>query len=249
MRSIISLLVMTLSVLNVSAQKNTSTVQESRYYSRATSAPATLDAEGFIRRWMVLEPVSKPNHTNIVFTDSYLREVFAKQYFKNQMTCMPKDGDKVKAVCETVDMPKDFRRVDPATLKHNFTTETLRWHKLDSKAYNLKLMRFGEEKKQRLYGVIYFVMTTISCDEDINDVRLSVGSNSASMWWIDGKEALILSGDRRMVADDGVSHRISLSKGTHVLRGCIINGPGMSDFCVRFLAENGTPVIENVKIK
>lgn len=222
---------------------------ESRYYAKASANAANPDADGFLRRWTVLEPISKPNHTNIVFTDSYLRETFAKEYFKGQATCVPKDGEKVKAICETVDMPKDFRRVDPSTLKHYFTKETLRWHKLDSKTYNLKLMRFGEEKKQRLYGVIYWVVTVVDCEEDLNDIRLSVGSNSASMWWIDGEEVLLMSGDRRMVADDATSHRLTLKKGIHVLRGAIINGPGMSDFCVRLMNAEGKPVTKGFTCK
>ena len=71
---------------------------------------------------------------------------------------------------------------------------------------------------------------------------MAVGSNAASMWWLDGKEALLLSGDRRMVMDDGVSNRLTLKKGKNIVRGAIINGPGMSDFCVRFLDEKGAPV-------
>ena len=72
----------------------------------------------------------------------------------------------------------------------------------------------------------------------MKDVRLAVGSNSASMWWLNGEEAMILSGDRRMVADDGISQRLTLKKGKNVLRGAVINGPGMSDFCVRFYDSN-----------
>ena len=34
----------------------------------------------------------------------------------------------------------------------------------------------------------------------MKDIRLAVGSNSASMWWLNGKEAVMLSGDRRMVS-------------------------------------------------
>ena len=74
------------------------------------------------------------------------------------------------------------------------------------------------------------------------NVRLAVGSNSASMWWLNGEEAVILSGDRRMVVDDVMSGRLNLKKGKNVLRGAVINGPGMSDFCVRFVKENGEPV-------
>ena len=74
------------------------------------------------------------------------------------------------------------------------------------------------------------------------EVRLAVGSNSASQWWLNGEEVLILSNDRRMVMDDCVSKRITLKKGKNVLRGAVINGPGMSDFCARFLDEAGNPV-------
>jgi len=71
---------------------------------------------------------------------------------------------------------------------------------------------------------------------------MAVGSNSASMWWLDGDEAAILSGDRRMVMDDCVSKRLTLHRGRNVIRGAVINGPGLSDFCVRFLDENGQPI-------
>jgi hypothetical protein len=74
------------------------------------------------------------------------------------------------------------------------------------------------------------------------DVRLAVGSNSASMWWLNGKQVLMLSGDRRMVKDDALSSRISLHRGRNILRGAIINGPGMSDFCVRLVNEKGQPI-------
>ena len=76
---------------------------------------------------------------------------------------------------------------------------------------------------------------------------MAVGSNSASMWWLNGEEAVILSGDRRMVADDAMSKRLTLTKGRNIIRGSVINGPGMSDFCLRFVDENGRPV-RNIKI-
>lgn len=128
-------------------------------------------------------------------------------------------------------------------------TEKLRWHKLDSKHYNFKLMRFGEHELKRLYGVIYWVVTVVSCEEEMKDVRLSVGSNSASQWWVNGEDVLLLSGDRRMVADDCMSHRITLNKGENIIRGAVINGPGMSDFCVRIVDENGKPVTDGYSIQ
>ena len=47
--------------------------------------------------------------------------------------------------------------------------------------------------------------------------------------------------------DDALSKRVTLKKGRNIIRGAVINGPGMSDFCVRFVDEDGAPV-RNVKI-
>ena len=187
----------------------------------AANAPAAQpDQEGFIRRWLLLEPIDKPNRGNTVFTDSYLREHFNTEYFKGQQTIVPKDGQKVKVT----------------------TKQTLTWHALDSENMNVKLFRFAEKWGQQVYGVLFWAVTIIDCPEDIENVRLAVGSNSASMWWLNGEETLLLSGDRRMVKDDAVSQRLTLKKGRNILRGAVINGPGMSDFCVRFIDEKGQPV-------
>ena len=45
-----------------------------------------------------------------------------------------------------------------------------------------------------------------------------------------------------MVLDDVVSKRLALHKGRNVIRGAVINGPGLSDFCVRLIDENGQPI-------
>ena len=44
------------------------------YFKTPTEAVATPDADGFIRRWNLLEPIGTPNRSNTVFTDSYIRE-------------------------------------------------------------------------------------------------------------------------------------------------------------------------------
>lgn len=221
----------------------------SDYFAPATATPATTDENGFIRRWTLLDPISKPNRSNTVFTDSYLNKVFYKEYFPKQFTIVPKDGQTVKANVE-IEVKKDnggdFRRMmAPPEIKNE--VQKLTWHAYDSKRYNVKLFRFASCTEQQVYGVLFWAVTTIECDEDIADVRLAVGSNSASMWWLNGEQTLVLSGDRRMVADDGMSQRVTLKKGKNVLRGAIINGPGMSDFCVRFLNEKGEPV-KGIKI-
>ena len=215
------------------------------------AAPAQPDAEGFIHRWLLLEPITKPNSGNTVFTDSYLREHFNREYFKGQQTIIPKDGQKVKAVFKQEQAPAGFGRgaqQTPEGPQVKTVTQNLTWHALDSENFNVKLFRFAEKWGTKVYGVLFWAVTIIDCDEAIENVRLAVGSNSASMWWLNGEEALLLSGDRRMVKDDAMSKRITLKKGRNILRGAIINGPGMSDFCVRFLDEKGNPV-KNYKVK
>ena len=218
-----------------------------KYFSAITTPSAQPDDEGFIRRWMLLEPIDKPNSGNTVFTDSYLREHFNREYFKGQQTILPKNGQKVTAVFKQEQAPAGFGRgfggqQQPAQPEVKTVKQTLTWHALDSENFNVKLFRFAEKYGEKVYGVLFWAVTIIDCDEDIENVRLAVGSNSASMWWLNGEEVLLLSGDRRMVKDDAMSPRLTLKKGRNILRGAIINGPGMSDFCVRFLDEKGNPV-------
>ena len=223
-----------------------------KYFSPVTTPSAQPDDEGFIRRWMLLEPIDKPNRGNTVFTDTYLREHFNMEYFKGQQTIVPKDGQKVKVSFQREEVPAGFGRgpqqQEPAKPVIKTVNQILTWHALDSENMNVKLFRFAEKWGQQVYGVLFWAVTIIDCDEDIEDVRLAVGSNSASMWWLNGEEVLLLSGDRRMVKDDAMSPRLTLKKGRNILRGAIINGPGMSDFCVRFIDEKGNPV-KNYSIK
>ena len=102
-------------------------------------------------------------------------------------------------------------------------SQKLAWHLLDSETYNVKLFRFAEKWGQQTYGSLFWAVTVIDCPEEIRDVRLAAGSNGASMWWLN-------------------SQRITLKEGRNILRCAVINGPGLSDMCVRFLDEKGAPV-------
>ncbi len=187
-----------------------------KYMVPATGKTATPDADGFVRRWLLLEPISKPHRSNNDFTATYLRELMGQTYFPGQISDkLPKDGAKVNK---------------------------LRWHAMDSRLFNVKLFRFASNLSPERYGMLYWMATAIYCEEDIPDVRLSAGSNGASFWWVNGQEALLMDGDRRMVVDDCASERITLKKGRNVIWGALINGPGLSDFCLRFLDQAGNPV-------
>jgi hypothetical protein len=77
----------------------------------------------------------------------------------------------------------------------------------------------------------------------MQNVRLAIGSNAASRWWLNGEPVISLNDDRQSVIDDGVSPRITLRKGRNVIRAAIINGGGATDFCARFLDENDRPLV------
>src|SRR5919199_34612 len=117
-----------------------------------------------------------------------------------------------------------------------------RKHLTVTASFNVKLFRFAYGLNMPVYGVLFWAVTVVNSPREMKDVRMAIGSNSASMWWLNGKEAVLLSGDRRMVMDDCVSARLTLNQGKNIIRGAVINGPGMSDFCVRFLDEKGQPV-------
>jgi hypothetical protein len=127
--------------------------------------------------------------------------------------------------------------------------DTLTWHSVDSKLFNIKLIRFatGTSNGQKRYGLIFNAFTVINCEQDIPNVRLAAGSNASSIWWVNGEKVLTLQADRRMVADDGMSKRITLKKGKNLVRAAVINGPGMSDMCARFYNEDGT-ILKNYTI-
>jgi len=189
------------------------------YFTPSGSIPGRPDEDGFLRRWLLLEPIDKPNRSNTVFTDSYVRTAMNAEYFPGQFTAVPRDGASVTVA-----------------------GRELAWHALDSANFNVKLFRFAYGLNKQTYGVLFWAVTVIESPREVRNARMAVGSNSASMWWFDGEEAVGLFGDRRMVMDDAVSRRLVIPKGRSVIRGAVINGPGLSDFCVRFIDKYGDPI-------
>lgn len=199
--------------------ENDTTRSIAPFFIPATESKKIPNSEGFIQRWLLLEPINKSIRSNLVFTDNYLKTQFETDYFPNQFTVIPKDQEKVKV-----------------------GEQELLWHALESPDFNLKLFRFAYGLRKQTYAVLFWAVTIVNSPREIKNVRLAVGSNGGSMWWLNGKEAVVLDGDRRMVMDDCVSTRLTLNKGKNIIRGAVINGPGLSDFCVRLLNEKGEAI-------
>ncbi|MCL5282922.1 MAG: acetylxylan esterase [Planctomycetes bacterium] len=179
------------------------------------SAGKAPGADGFVRRWLILEPI----RVNGQLTDSDVRAAVKKEYFPNQLTIIPHDGDKV-----TVG-----------------GTE-LTWHAVDTNDYNVNLYYFAYGLGKPTSNVLFWAVTIVNCPQKTPGVRLAIGSNAASVWWVNDQEVIGIYGDRQTVIDDGVSKRLTLEKGPNVVRCAIINGGGATDFCARFLDGEDRPL-------
>lgn len=191
----------------------------SRHFTPASGVKKVPNEKGFIQRWLVLEPVKKDIARNSILTDSYLRTTFSADNFSSDYTTVPEKGEMVKV-----------------------GNQELTWYALDSKTFNFNLYHFTYAIEKPRYGILVWLVTVIDSPEEMKNVRMSAGCNSASMWWLNGQEVLTLSGDRDMIVDNVTSQRITLKKGKNIIRGAVINGPGMANFCVRFLDEKGVPI-------
>lgn len=165
------------------------------------------DADGFIQRWLLLEPIGANG-----LTESAVQAAVNKQYFSAQFTVIPRDGEKVIV-----------------------GAAELAWHAADTKNYNVNLYHFARSLGKPTSDVLFWAVTIVNSPREMRDVRLAIGSNAASVWWVNGNEVVGIYGDRQTVIDDGVSKRLTLQKGSNVVRAAIVNGGGATDFCARFL--------------
>jgi hypothetical protein len=171
--------------------------------------------EGFIQRWLILEPIP----TKGQLTDSAVQTAVKTDFFPNQLTVMPRHGDKVTV-----------------------GGSQLTWHAVDTTGYNVNLYHFAYALGKPTSNVLFWAVTVVNSPRERPDVRLAIGSNAASVWWVNGKEVIGIYNDRQTVIDDGVSGRLTLQKGPNVLRAAIVNGGGATDFCARFLDGEYRPV-------
>jgi hypothetical protein len=181
--------------------------------SRPASPAQPVDSRGFIRRWLVLEPTPVPGR----LTESAVQEALQAKPFSNLLH-VPREGDIVD------------------------TKPALKWHAVDTARYNINLYHFAWALSKPTSNVVFWAVTTVDSPAELSGVRLAIGSNAASNWWLNGERVIELYDDRQAVIDDGVSKRLTLKKGRNVIVAAIVNGGGATDFCARFLDANDQPI-------
>ena len=187
-------------------------------YGPTLTTPATASritgANGFIPRWMLLEPIPVNG-----LTEPQVQAMVTKQWFPDEYTIIPKDGQ-----------------------TEQVGGSNLTWHAVDTRLYNVNLYHFAWSLKKPTSNILVWAVTIVNAPEEMHDVRLAIGSNAASVWWVNGEELVGIYNDRQTVIDDGVSRRITLKKGPNIVRAAVVNGGGATDFCARFLDANGKPI-------
>jgi hypothetical protein len=173
------------------------------------------DADGFLQRWMILEPIRVPGQ----LTDGAVQALVKTEHFPAQLSILPRDGDRVKA-----------------------GDAELAWHMVDTARYNVNLYHFAYGLKKPTSNVLFWIVTVVESPREMSGVRLAIGSNAASVWWVNGAEVIGIYNDRQTVIDDGVSKRLTLKKGTNVIRAAVVNAGGATDFCARFLDGEDRPI-------
>lgn len=180
----------------------------------ATTPSRLVGADGFIQRWMLLEPIPVNG-----LTRSEVQTMVKKEYFPEQFSVLPKDGDAEKV-----------------------GDSALTWHAVDTNLYNVNLYHYAFSLGKPTSNMLVWAVAIVNSPEEMKDVRLAIGSNSASVWWLNGQEVAGIYGDRQTVIDDAVSKRVTLKKGPNVVRAAVVNGGGATDFCARFLDANDKPI-------
>ena len=152
-------------------------------------------------------------------TESAVQEALQSAPLPGPAEALPRDGDELALAGTNV-----------------------KWHALDTLNYNLNLYHFAWALSKPTSNVLFWITTTVDSPQEMKDVRLAIGSNAASRWWLNGEPVIALNDDRQAVIDDGVSKRLTLRKGRNVIRAAIVNGGGATDFCARFLDANDRPI-------
>jgi hypothetical protein len=183
--------------------------------ARPSGSAKAPNADGFLQRWLILEPIPVSGQ----LTTSAVQTAVKTDYFPERLTTIPRDGDTL-AIGDT----------------------TVAWHAADTIGYNVNLYHFAYALNKPTSNVLFWVVTVVNAPRDLTGVRLAIGSNAASVWWVNDKEVIGIYNERQTVIDDGVSKRLTLKHGPNVIRAAIVNAGGHTDFCARFLDEQDRPL-------
>lgn len=176
------------------------------------------DEDGYIRNWLVLEPI-KLDDSSSQHEEATQKPMFDKEYFKGQKDAMPKAGDKVSVEGK-----------DAA------------WKAVESDDAVLDLEKFAKDAGKESEHAMYFGVVYLTADKETPDVKLSIGSDDSSVWWLNGKEVVRVYAGRPIEKDQDKSEAVTLKRGANVLKFAVINGEGPTAAVARLVDKDDKPV-------
>ena len=213
--AIVSVLAGVLLVAAAHAQSTAAARGPAPSLARPTSPAKAPNADGFLQRWLLLEPIAVSGQ----LTDTAVQTAVKTADVPDQLSAIPRDRDMVSV-----------------------GNTKVAWHAVDTIGYNVNLYHFAYALNRPTSNVLFWAVTIVNAPRELSGVRLAIGSNAASVWWVNGKEVIGLYNERQTVVDDGVSKRLTLKQGPNVIRAAIVNAGGHTDFCARFLDDHDRPL-------
>ena len=179
---------------------------------------ADVDAEGFIRDWLVLGLIRCE-------ADGSGADEIVKEQIKDEGKLRPKAGEKVSV-----------------------RGKELEWKKARAAAYyfdfNVWLKKPEDQKEE---NVIAYLCCTIVAGEEMKGLEARMGSNDQGRLYLNGKELLKFTEGRTIDKDSDVAKDVTLVKGENAVVFKVINESNNWQGCLRFTDKSGAPV-KNVKV-
>jgi hypothetical protein len=118
------------------------------------------------------------------------------------------------------------------------------WQPVESHDYFADLSGFAAQSGRPAENSLFLGTTYVFARREIEGVRLAIGSDDSSRWWLNGKEVISVVTGRGVEKDQNTSEPLTLKKGLNVLRFSVLNGGGPAGGCARFLQKNGKPLTD-----
>jgi hypothetical protein len=189
--------------------------------------PAVLDANGYIRQWLILAPIS--------FGDKYAAEDIEKEQIPNEANLTPKAGDKQTLATEEGE-PGAYK-----TVQKQFT-----WTPVVTSDYFFdinEMLKLDASDSMGAYAVAY-----VDSPSEITGVTFSLCSNDNGAMYLNGKSVYTFVGGRALSEDADLVENLTLKKGVNTIIFKVWNDSNNWQGCLRLVTKDLKP-IPNLKVR
>jgi hypothetical protein len=107
--------------------------------------------------------------------------------------------------------------------------------------YFVDLTAYASEQGREANDAVFYGAAYLFVEQDVADLKLAVGSDDGSTWWLNGEQVAKSEETRGIGKDQNTSKPLALKKGRNVLVMAVTNKGGPASACARFLDRDGKP--------